>query len=97
MSFSSLSFLFGVASTDRLTHPAGTAAFLASTAKRLNPTDCWCILYPTIKRLLRADVKEITELALLDNAREPVSAHSDRAQFVKPLTLVGSAAPEGHL
>ena len=35
-------------------------------------TDRWCILYPTIKRLLRADVKEITELSLLDNAREPV-------------------------
>lgn len=25
-----------------------------------------------VKRLLRADIKEITEVALLDNAREPV-------------------------
>ncbi|ORY82386.1 Other/VPS15 protein kinase [Leucosporidium creatinivorum] len=63
--------------TGFLCHPniwirEGTAAFLASTAKRLSPTDCWCILYPTIKRLLRADIKEITELALLDNAREPL-------------------------
>lgn len=37
------------------------------------PTDRWCILYPTVKRLLRADIKEITALSILDNAREPVS------------------------
>ncbi|KAK4047771.1 Serine/threonine-protein kinase [Microbotryomycetes sp. JL221] len=64
--------------TGFLCHPniwirEGTADFLASTAKRMNPTDCWCILYPTIKRLLRADVKDITALSLLDNAREPLS------------------------
>ncbi|KAM0788135.1 hypothetical protein ACM66B_001300 [Microbotryomycetes sp. NB124-2] len=64
--------------TGFLCHPniwirEGTAEFLASTAKRMNPTDCWCILYPTIKRLLRADVRDITALSLLDNAREPLS------------------------
>lgn len=53
----------------------GAAAFLTAVAKILPPTDRWCIFYPTIKRLLRADVKDITELALLDNAREPVCCH----------------------
>ncbi|GAA5899743.1 hypothetical protein JCM5296_004211 [Sporobolomyces johnsonii] len=48
------------------------ASFLATVAKLLQPTDRWCIFYPTVKRLLRADVKEITALALLDNAREPL-------------------------
>lgn len=38
----------------------------------MQETDRWCIFYPIVKRLLRADVKEITDLALLDNAREPV-------------------------
>ena len=52
---------------------SGAAAFLTTTARGLQPTDRWCILYPTIKRLLRADIKDITELALLDNAREPLS------------------------
>ncbi|KAK4050158.1 Serine/threonine-protein kinase [Microbotryomycetes sp. JL201] len=64
--------------TGLLCHPniwirEGAAEFLASTAKKMTPTDCWCILYPTIKRLLRADVREITALSLLDNAREPLS------------------------
>lgn len=51
----------------------GSALFLATVASLLEPTDRWCILYPTIKRLLRSDVKEITALSLLDNAREPLS------------------------
>lgn len=51
---------------------AGAAAFLATVASLLGTTDKWCILYPTVKRLLRSDIKEITALALLDNAREPV-------------------------
>lgn len=51
----------------------GAALFLSTVASLLEPTDKWCILYPTIKRLLRSDVKEITALSLLDNAREPIS------------------------
>ncbi|BGP01316.1 Other/VPS15 protein kinase [Rhodotorula toruloides ATCC 204091] len=51
----------------------GSALFLSTVASLLEPTDKWCILYPTIKRLLRSDVKEITALSLLDNAREPIS------------------------
>ncbi|GAA6060755.1 hypothetical protein JCM10212_006735 [Sporobolomyces blumeae] len=50
----------------------GAATFLATVSTLLQPTDRWCIFYPVVKRLLRADVKEITELALLDNAREPL-------------------------
>lgn len=50
----------------------GTANFFTAAAKSLSNTDRWCILYPMIKKLLRADVKEITSAALLDNAREPV-------------------------
>ncbi|SCZ98267.1 BZ3500_MvSof-1268-A1-R1_Chr3-2g06260 [Microbotryum saponariae] len=64
--------------TGFLCHPniwirEGAASFLASTSDTLDPTDRWCILYPTIKRLLRADIKEITALSILDNAREPLS------------------------
>lgn len=50
----------------------GAASFLTCISNSLESTDRWCILFPTIKRLLRSDVKEITELSLLDNAREPV-------------------------
>ncbi|BGP14610.1 Serine/threonine-protein kinase [Rhodosporidiobolus nylandii] len=39
----------------------------------IREADKWCILYPPVKRLLRADIKEFTDLALLDNAREPIS------------------------
>ncbi|GAA6038901.1 hypothetical protein JCM8097_000564 [Rhodosporidiobolus ruineniae] len=64
--------------TGFLCHPniwirEGSAAFLATVATLLSPTDKWCILYPTLKRLLRSDIQEITDLALLDNAREPLS------------------------
>ncbi|GAA5903427.1 ubiquitin-binding serine/threonine protein kinase VPS15 [Sporobolomyces salmoneus] len=50
----------------------GTATFLATVSTLLQPTDRWCIFYPIVKRLLRADVKDITALSLLDNAREPL-------------------------
>lgn len=52
----------------------GTAAFLAAVSNSFDTTDRWCALYPMIKKLLRADVKDITDISLLDNAREPVSA-----------------------
>lgn len=51
----------------------GAARLLSTVATLLHQTDKWCILYPTIKRLLRSDIKEITALSVLDNAREPVS------------------------
>ncbi|KIJ16339.1 hypothetical protein PAXINDRAFT_132235 [Paxillus involutus ATCC 200175] len=43
----------------------GAAAFIASAAKRLQPSDVWCILYPSLRHLLRCDVKEIDEQNLL--------------------------------
>ncbi|BGP23345.1 other/VPS15 protein kinase [Rhodotorula toruloides] len=63
----------------------GSARFLATVAGLLESTDKWCILYPTIKRLLRSDVKEITALSLLDNAREPIS----RVVFEAAVAWVG--------
>ncbi|CEQ42196.1 SPOSA6832_04001, partial [Sporobolomyces salmonicolor] len=63
------------------------ASFLATVAKLLQPTDRWCIFYPTVKRLLRADVKDITDLALLDNAREPVSTLFGSLPSLQSLTV----------
>lgn len=65
----------------------GTAAFLATASTLLGETDKWCILYPTIKRLLRSDIKEITALSLLDNAREPVA----RVVFEAAVSWAGKA------
>lgn len=64
-----------------------SAAFLAQVATLLEPTDTWCILYPTVKRLLRSDVKEITALSLLDNAREPIA----RVVFETAVSWAGKA------
>ncbi|GJN87433.1 hypothetical protein Rhopal_000382-T1 [Rhodotorula paludigena] len=78
--------------TGFLCHPniwirEGAAAFLATVASLLGTTDKWCILYPTVKRLLRSDIKEITALALLDNAREPIS----RVVFEAAISWAGRA------
>ncbi|GAA5855478.1 hypothetical protein JCM8547_007849 [Rhodosporidiobolus lusitaniae] len=78
--------------TGFLCHPniwirEGSAAFLATVSILLSPTDKWCILYPTLKRLLRNDIKEITALSLLDNAREPLS----RVVFEAAVTWAGKA------
>ncbi len=64
-----------------------SAAFLAQVAILLEPTDTWCILYPTVKRLLRSDVKAITALSLLDNAREPIA----RVVFETAVSWAGKA------
>jgi phosphoinositide-3-kinase regulatory subunit 4 len=60
---------------DRLLRSA-SAAFLSVAAKHLPPTDVWCIIYPYIRPLLRADVREMTELALLDVVKDPVRART---------------------
>ncbi|GAA5967346.1 hypothetical protein JCM11641_000519 [Rhodosporidiobolus odoratus] len=78
--------------TGFLCHPniwirEGSAAFLATVSTLLSPTDKWFILYPTIKRLLRSDIKEITDLSLLDNAREPIS----RVVFEAAVAWAGKA------
>ncbi|KAF9224775.1 ARM repeat-containing protein [Gyrodon lividus] len=50
----------------------GAVAFIASAAKRLQPSDVWCILYPSLRHLLRCDVKEIDEQSLLVAMKPPV-------------------------
>lgn len=50
----------------------GAAAFVASAARRLQPSDVWCILYPSLRHLLRSDVKEIDEQSLLGAMKQPV-------------------------
>ncbi|GAA5934969.1 ubiquitin-binding serine/threonine protein kinase VPS15 [Sporobolomyces koalae] len=65
----------------------GTATFLATVSTLLQQTDRWCIFYPIVKRLLRADVKEVSALSLLDNAREPLP----RVIFEAAVTWAGKA------
>lgn len=52
---------------------AAAASFIAIAAHHLEDCDTWCILYPYIRPLLKADVPEITACALLDVVSEPVS------------------------
>ncbi|KAL4072222.1 hypothetical protein J3A83DRAFT_4372222 [Scleroderma citrinum] len=50
----------------------GAAAFVASAAIRLQPSDVWCILYPSLRHMLRSDVKEIDEQSLLGTMKQPL-------------------------
>ncbi|KAG2366341.1 hypothetical protein BDR07DRAFT_1606901 [Suillus spraguei] len=43
----------------------GAASFIAAAAKCLPQSDVWCILYPSLRHLLRSDVKEVEEQSLL--------------------------------
>ncbi|KAI0822421.1 hypothetical protein BC628DRAFT_1429686 [Trametes gibbosa] len=43
----------------------GAAAFIASAAKHLPPSDVWCILYPSLRHFLRSDVQDVDEKSLL--------------------------------
>ena len=52
----------------------GAAAFIASAAKHLPPSDVWCILYPSLRFFLRSDVREVEEKALLLAMKPAVSA-----------------------
>lgn len=54
------------------THNAAAASFVAVAAHHLEESDTWCILYPYIRPLLKADVPELTAYALLDVVSEPV-------------------------
>ncbi|KAH7910911.1 hypothetical protein BJ138DRAFT_1126480 [Hygrophoropsis aurantiaca] len=51
----------------------GAAAFIASAAKRLPMSDVWCILYPSLRHLLRSDIKDIDEQSLLTAMKPPLS------------------------
>ncbi|KAF8128699.1 hypothetical protein EV363DRAFT_1433081 [Boletus edulis] len=50
----------------------GTVAFIASAAKHLQPSDVWCILYPSLRHLLRCDVGEVDEQSLLVAMKSPL-------------------------
>ncbi|KAH7106720.1 ARM repeat-containing protein [Auriculariales sp. MPI-PUGE-AT-0066] len=65
------------ASVGFLYHPnvwirEGAASFIASAAKHLPQTDVWCILYPSLKHLLKCDIREINEANLLANLKSPL-------------------------
>ncbi|TBU59830.1 hypothetical protein BD310DRAFT_1038276 [Dichomitus squalens] len=51
----------------------GAAAFIASAAKHLPPSDVWCILYPSLKHFLRSDVRDVDEKGLLMAMKRPLS------------------------
>ncbi|EGO26710.1 hypothetical protein SERLADRAFT_355396 [Serpula lacrymans var. lacrymans S7.9] len=51
----------------------GAAAFIASAAKYLPTSDVWCILYPSLRHLLRSDIKVIDEQSLLTSMKSPLS------------------------
>ncbi|KAI0634092.1 hypothetical protein C8Q77DRAFT_1109727 [Trametes polyzona] len=51
----------------------GAAAFIASAAKHLPPSDVWCILYPSLKHFLRSDVRDVDEKSLLLAMKQPLS------------------------
>ncbi|KAI0327534.1 hypothetical protein GY45DRAFT_1373135 [Cubamyces sp. BRFM 1775] len=51
----------------------GAAAFIASAAKHLPPSDVWCILYPSLKHFLRSDVRDVDEKSLLMAMKQPLS------------------------
>ncbi|KAI1792388.1 hypothetical protein LXA43DRAFT_1132877 [Ganoderma leucocontextum] len=51
----------------------GAAAFIASAAKHLPPSDVWCILYPSLKHFLRSDVIDVDEKSLLLAMKRPLS------------------------
>ncbi|KAF9516566.1 hypothetical protein BS47DRAFT_1371689 [Hydnum rufescens UP504] len=70
------------AATGFLYHPniwirEGAAAFISSSAKHLPVTDVWCILYPSLRPLLRSDIRAISEQSLLMT----VKPHLPRAIF----------------
>ncbi|KZT63489.1 WD40 repeat-like protein [Daedalea quercina L-15889] len=51
----------------------GAAAFIASAAKHLPPSDVWCVLYPSLKHCLRSDVRDVDERSLLLALKPPLS------------------------
>ncbi|KAG5639727.1 hypothetical protein H0H81_000007 [Sphagnurus paluster] len=50
----------------------GAAAFIASAAHHLPPSDVWCILYPSLRHFLKSDVATIDEHSLLVAMKPPV-------------------------
>lgn len=81
------------ASVNLICHPniwirQATAAFLASLSRNMDPIDAWSMLYPYLRRLLRADLQSLDELQILDKVKTPVRPFE--SPFMKKLTLIRS-------
>lgn len=68
----STSFQLGGHPSLQLSSLPGAAAFLASASKHLPSSDVWCILYPSLRHLLRSEIREIDEVTLLTTMKSPV-------------------------
>ncbi|WOO86061.1 Phosphoinositide 3-kinase regulatory subunit 4 [Vanrija pseudolonga] len=51
----------------------GAAGFVAAAARHLSQTDVWCILYPSVRTALRADVLALDEESILSALVPPLS------------------------
>jgi hypothetical protein len=58
---------------DELIHPIGTAGYIAAAARNLPPSDIWCILYPSVRTMLRSDILEMDEGSIMSALVSPVS------------------------
>lgn len=52
---------------------SGAVAFIVSATNQLPSVDTWCILYPSLRPLLRSDIKSVTVLSVLQSLKPPVS------------------------
>ncbi|EPQ31567.1 uncharacterized protein PFL1_00900 [Pseudozyma flocculosa PF-1] len=48
------------------------AGLIAAAAAKLDPTELWAVVYPSVRPLLRSDIHEFTEPVLLDSIKEPL-------------------------
>ncbi|KAI0672432.1 hypothetical protein C8Q78DRAFT_971156 [Trametes maxima] len=82
----------------------GAAAFIASAAKHLPPSDVWCILYPSLKHFLRSDVRDVDEKSLLLAMKQALSRQvfdaavqwamkADKTQFWRSHRSMKSESP----
>ncbi|WVN90927.1 uncharacterized protein L203_106172 [Cryptococcus depauperatus CBS 7841] len=51
----------------------GAVGFIVAAARNLPFSDVWCILYPSIRPMLRSDIKEINETSLIAALLPPLS------------------------
>jgi phosphoinositide-3-kinase regulatory subunit 4 len=59
-------------------HTTGAAAFVTAAAKQLPSTDVWCILYPSLRHFIKADIHLIDEPTLLMCLKPPVRLEAGR-------------------
>lgn len=49
-----------------------SAQLIELVANTIPPSDVWCILYPSVRRLLEDDVRDLDALSILNSLRRPV-------------------------